>query len=198
MNELVKYNEILNKYDVDIVKEFFYILLSCIDSSIDRYEKVIEIFRNEENYEKLKNEYKEFYDYVLNYLHSISISKEMFLHTQTIDLVDTLLELDEKYIKNSINIIISNVIDVVFFKYKLNISNFETNEDIKNYLIQNIEDETIVNSLIMLLLSNTSLDMEYVKEVPEEDIEHVLREIILISLYICKKDRNERNSKTDS
>jgi hypothetical protein len=198
MNELVKYNEILNKYDVDIVKEFFYILLSCIDSSIDRYEKVIEIFRNEENYEKLKNEYKEFYDYVLNYLHSISISKEMFLHTQTIDLVDTLLELDEKYIKNSINIIISNVIDVVFFKYNLNISNFETNEDIKNYLIQNIEDETIVNSLIMLLLSSTSLDMEYVKEVPEEDIEHVLREIILISLYICKKDRNERNSKTDS
>jgi hypothetical protein len=198
MNELVKYNEILNKYDVDIVKEFFYILLNCIDSSIDRYEKVIEIFRNEENYEKLKNEYKEFYDYVLNYLHSISISKEMFLHTQTIDLVDTLLELDEKYIKNSINIIISNVIDVVFFKYNLNISNFETNEDIKNYLIQNIEDETIVNSLIMLLLSNTSLDMEYVKEVPEEDIEHVLREIILISLYICKKDRNERNSKTDS
>jgi hypothetical protein len=198
MNELVKYNEILNKYDVDIVKEFFYILLNCIDSSIDRYEKVIEIFRNEENYEKLKNEYKEFYDYVLNYLHSISISKEMFLHTQTIDLVDTLLELDEKYIKNSINIIISNVIDVVFFKYNLNISNFETNEDIKNYLIQNIEDETIVNSLIMLLLSSTSLDMEYVKEVPEEDIEHVLREIILISLYICKKDRNERNSKTDS
>jgi hypothetical protein len=86
----------------------------------------------------------------------------------------------------------------VFFKYNLNISNFETNEDIKNYLIQNIEDETIVNSLIMLLLSSTSLDMEYVKEVPEEDIEHVLREIILISLYICKKDRNERNSKTDS
>jgi len=50
----------------------------------------------------------------------------------------------------------------------------------------------------VLLLSSVSLEMEYVKKISEEDLEHTLRTIILISLYICNKDKNEKNGTTDS
>jgi hypothetical protein len=92
----------------------------------------------------------------------------------------------------------SDIVDLVFFKYKLNISKFKTNEDIKNYLIENIGNENISELLYMLLLSITSLKLEYVPKVPEEDLDNIVKTIILISLYICNKDKNERDDKTDS
>jgi hypothetical protein len=198
MNKLKEYNEILKKYNVNIVKEFFYILFNCIDSSIDKYETLSEFLEHSYNYKKAKEDYKDFYCYVINYLSSLDVSKEMYLHMQAISLTDTLLEVDRNYIRDNIDIIISNIIDLIFFKYKLNINNFETNEEIKEYLMTQIEDEDIVNFLNLLLLCNTSLETGYVKKVPEEDLEHVLRMIILVSLYICNKDNDERDCKTDS
>jgi hypothetical protein len=198
MNKLKEYNKFLKKYDVNVVEEFFYILFNCIDSSIDRYEILDNMLKNNSNYKKIKGKYKEFYYYVIDYLKSLDISKELFLETQIIDLIDTLLKLDKKYIEDNIAVVMTDVVDLIFFKYKLNVIKFNTNEEIRDYLTDMIGDENIVDLLNVLILSITSLKLEYVKTVPEEDLEHVLRMIILISLYICNKDKNERNSKTDS
>jgi hypothetical protein len=198
MNKLKEYNKFLKKYDVNVVEEFFYILFNCIDSSIDRYEILDNMLKNNSNYKKIKGKYKEFYYYVIDYLKSLDISKELFLETQIIDLIDTLLKLDKKYIEDNIAVVMTDVVDLIFFKYKLNVIKFNTNEEIRDYLTDMIGDENIVDLLNVLILSITSLKLEYVKTVPEEDLEHVLRMIILISLYICNKDKNERDDKTDS
>ncbi len=198
MNKLKEYNKFFKKYDVNVVEEFFYILFNCIDSSIDRYEILDNMLKNNSNYKKIKGKYKEFYYYVIDYLKSLNISKELFLETQIIDLIDTLLKLDKKYIEDNIAVVMTDVVDLIFFKYKLNVIKFNTNEEIRDYLTDTIGDENIADLLNVLILSITSLKLEYVKTVPEEDLEHVLRMIILISLYICNKDKNERNSKTDS
>jgi hypothetical protein len=198
MNELEKYYKKFKKFNINVVEDFFYILFNCIDSSINKYETLDKMLKNNPNYEDIKEDYKEFYEYVINFLNSLDVSKELFLHTQLIYLVDTLLELDKEYIENNISIIMSDVVDLVFFKYKLNISKFKTNEDIKKYLIDKIGDESIIELLYMLLLSLTSLKLEYVPKVPEEDLDNIVKTIILVSLYVCNKDKNERNSKTDS
>jgi len=43
MNELEEYNKFFKKYEVNVVEEFFYILLNCVDSSIDTYETLDKI-----------------------------------------------------------------------------------------------------------------------------------------------------------
>jgi hypothetical protein len=85
--------------------------------------------------------------------------------------------------------VISNVIDLVFLKYKLNITEFATNEEIKEYLMSKIGDEKIVNLLVLLLLADTSLNNKDIENIPEEEFEHIISSIILVSIYICKGKR---------
>jgi hypothetical protein len=198
MNDLEKYYKILKEYNINVVEDFFYILFNCIDSSINKYKALDKMLKKNPNYEKIKEIYKGFYYYIIDYLKSLDISRELSLHTQIINLVDTLLQIDKEYIENNISVIMSDIVDLIFFKYKLNISKFNKNEDIKNYLNNKIDDKNIVDLLYMLLLSTTSLKLEYVQKIPEEDLDNIVKTIILVSLYICNKDKNERNSKTDS
>jgi hypothetical protein len=198
MNDLEKYYKILKEYNINVVEDFFYILFNCIDSSINKYKALDKMLKKNPNYEKIKEIYKGFYYYIIDYLKSLDISRELSLHTQIINLVDTLLQIDKEYIENNISVIMSDIVDLIFFKYKLNISKFNKNEDIKNYLNNKIDDKNIVDLLYMLLLSTTFLKLEYVQKIPEEDLDNIVKTIILVSLYICNKDKNERNSKTDS
>jgi len=191
MNKLKKYAEKLEKYNVNSVEFFIGILFSCINNKINIYEKFLNKYKDRDDFEELKKDLKEFYDYVYNYLNSLDLKKEIFLHTQLITIVDILLEINRKYIEKYIEVIISNITDLIFLKYDLNIDNFNSNEEIKEYLLKVIKDENIVNALILLLLSNTSLEFKYIDKVPDEDLEHVLRTILLISIYICKRDKNE-------
>jgi len=191
MNKLKKYAEKLEKYNVNSVEFFIGILFSCINSKINIYEKFLNKYKDRDGFEELKKDLKIFYDYVYNYLHSLDLKKEIFLHTQLITIVDILLEINRKYIEKYIEVIISNITDLIFLKYDLNIDNFNSNEEIKEYLLKVIKDENIVNALILLLLSNTSLEFKYIDKVPDEDLEHVLRTILLISIYICKRDKDE-------
>jgi hypothetical protein len=107
------------------------------------------------------------------------------MHHKIIQLIDTILE-DSKKLQDELKLVISNVIDIVFLKYNLNISTFNTNEEIKSYLLNKIGDDRVVDLLILLLLADTSLSSKDVESIPEEEFENIISSIILISIYICK------------
>ena len=182
MKEIIK---LLQKHNLEFKKEFFYLLLHCIDDKIDSYENLVSIYKDRDNYEELKKDYKKFYDYMFDYCDSIDIDKEMMFHYKIIDIIDVILE-DKKNLNNELQVLISNIIDLIFIKYNLDISKFNTNEEIKAYLIEKIKDEKIVDALILLLLADTTLSNRYIDKIPEPDFETILRTIISIAIYIYK------------
>jgi len=181
-----KYVELLKKHNLSFSREVFYVLLNCIDHSIDTFEDLMKAYKNREDYEILKEDYKKFYDYMIGYFHSMDINKDMMLHHKVITLVDFILENDTTELQKELKMFISNVIDLVFLKYHLNITNFNTNEEIKDYLLKKINDEKIVNLLVLLLLADTTLSNKDIEDIPEEEFENIISTIILISIYICK------------
>jgi len=184
-----KYIDNLKKYNLSFSREVFYVLLNCIDSSIDTYEDLIHSYQSKPNFEELKKDYKEFYDFILNYFQDMDINKDMMLHHKVIALIDVILEDDITELQKELKMFISNVIDLIFVKYHLNITYFNTNEEIKNYFLETIKDERIVNLLVLLLLADTSLSNKEVEDIPEEEFENIISSIILISIYICKGEK---------
>ena len=71
----------------------------------------------------------------------------------------------------------------------MNITNFNTNEEIREYLLNQIKDERVVNILVMLLLADTTLTNKDLEDIPEEEFENIITNIILIALYICKGNK---------
>jgi len=186
MNEYV---ELLKKYDLSFSKELFYVLLNCIDKNIDTFEDLVSAFKDRKDFDKLKEAYKKFYDYMLEYFHSMDINKDIILHHKVISLVDVILEHDITELQKELKMFISNVIDIIFIKYHLNITPFNSNEEIKKYFKTKIKDERIVDLLVLLLLADTSLSNKDIEDIPEEEFEHIISSIILISIYICKGEK---------
>ena len=186
---MIKIENSLKKYNISEVKEIFYILLNCIDSNISKYEDLVSLYKDRDDFNQLKQDYKKFYDYVHNYFEEIDINKEMLMHHKIIELVDFVLDSDYKELQRDLKVLISNVIDIIFIKYHLNITNFNTNEEIREYLLSQIKDERIVNILVMLLLADTTLTNKDLDDIPEEEFENIITNIILISLYICKGNK---------
>jgi hypothetical protein len=186
MNE---YIELLKKYNLSFSRELFYIILNCIDHNIDTFEDLISSYKDRKDFEELKEVYKKFYDFMIDYFHSMDVNKDMMLHHKVITLVDTILENDTTELQKELKMFISNVIDIIFVKYHLNITPFNSNEEIKKYLLSKIKDERIVDLLVLLLLADTSLTNKEVANIPEEEFEHIISSIILISIYICKGEK---------
>ena len=178
--------ETLKKYNLSFAREVFYVLLNCIDDSIDTFEDLMKTYEKRDDYKVLKKDYKEFYDFMINYFHSMDINKDMMLHFKINELVDFILENDTTELQKELKMFISNVIDLIFLKYHLNIIEFNTNEEIKAYLLQKIKDEKVVDLLVLLLLADTTLSNKDIEDIPEEEFEHIISSIILISIYICK------------
>jgi len=179
----------LKKYNISASREIFYILLDCIDSDISKYDDLVNIYKDRSDFNELKKDYKEFYDYVHNYFEDIDINKEMLMHHKIIELVDFILQSDYQELQKDLKVVISNVIDIIFIKYHLNIIDFNTNEEIKKYLLSKIKDEKVVNILVMLLLADTTLTNKDLEDVPEEEFENIITNIMLIALYICKGNK---------
>jgi hypothetical protein len=177
----------LGKHNINFGKELFYVLLNCIDPSISKFEDLIDIYKERADYESLKEDYRYFYDYILNFFHSMAQDNEIELHRKLGDLIDILLEERDSELEEELKIVISNVIDIVFLEYYLDISNFNTNEEIKKYLLEKIKNEKIVNFLVLLLLADTTLTNRDLESIPEDEFENILTAIILISIYICKE-----------
>jgi len=182
MKEFVKK---LGKYNLSFSREVFYVLLHCIDKKIDNFDDLVVIYKDRDDYKELYKDYKEFYDFMIDYFESMDLNKDMIMHHKIIQLIDTILE-DSKKLQDELKLVISNVIDIVFLKYNLNISTFNTNEEIKSYLLNKIGDDRVVDLLILLLLADTSLSSKDVESIPEEEFENIISSIILISIYICK------------
>ena len=180
-----EFRKLLKKYDIDFSREVFYILLHCIDKRVDSFEDLIGMYKNRKDYNEIVVDYKKFYDYMINYFENMDINKDMMLHHQVLSLIDIILE-DDKQLQEELKMVISNVIDVIFMRYQLNITDFNTNQEIKHYLNKQIQDEKIVNLLILLLLADTSLTNKDIDDIPEEEFENIISSIILISIYICK------------
>jgi len=183
---MLRYANILEKYNLSFTREFFYILLNCVDSSIDTFEDLVSSYKDKPNFNELKEDYKKFYDEMKEYFYSMDISKEIMFHHKIIILVDFILEHDFEELQKELKMFISNFIDLIFVKYQLNITNFNTNEEIKNYLMTKIQDEKIVNLLVLLLLADTTLSNKDIEDIPEEEFENIISSMILISIYICK------------
>ncbi len=184
-----KYVEVLKKYNLSFAREVLYILLNCIDKNVDTYNDLIQAYKNRKDFHNLKEDYKEFYDYMLEYFYSMDINKDMILHHKVVELVNIILDNTDSKLQKELKMFISNVIDLIFFKYHLNIINFNTNEEIKDYLLKKIKDEKIVNLLVLLLLADTTLSNKDIEDIPEEEFEHIISTIILISIYICKGEK---------
>jgi len=184
-----KYVELLRKYKLSFAREVFYVLLNCIDNRIDTFEDLVNSYKNRKDFDKLKEDYKIFYDYIINYFTAMDIEKDMVLHNRVLSLVDFILENDTSELQKELKMFISNVIDMIFIKYHLNITNFNRNEEIRKYLLEEIKDERIVNLLILLLLADTSLSNKNIENIPEEEFENIISSIILISIYICKGEK---------
>jgi tetratricopeptide (TPR) repeat protein len=195
-----KYIELLKKYNLSFAKEAFYVLLNCIDNNIDTYDELVVAFEDRDDYEELKSDYQKFYYFMKDYFNSMDINKDMMLHYKVIELVDIILDNNPEELQADLKMFISNVIDMVFFKYGLNISIYNSNEEIKKYLLEKIKDERIVNLLVLLLLADTSLSEKNIDSIPEEEFENIISSIILISIYICKSEEKNsgKDSKTDS
>jgi tetratricopeptide (TPR) repeat protein len=186
-----EYIELLKKYNLSFAKEVFYVLLNCIDNTIDTYKELVVAFEERDDYEELKNDYQKFYYFMKDYFNSMDINKDMMLHHKVIELVDIILDNNPEELQADLKMFISNVIDMVFFRYGLNISEYNSNEEIKNYLLEQIKDERIVNLLILLLLADTSLGEKNIEFIPEEEFENIISSIILISIYICKSEEKK-------
>ena len=179
----------LKKHNINFAREVFYVLLHCIDKRVDSFDDLVNVYKNKTNYSQIREDYKEFYDFMLEYFNSMDIEKDMMLHHKVIMLIDEIIQDDIKQLQLELKVVISNVIDLVFLKYKLNITEFATNEEIKEYLMSKIGDEKIVNLLVLLLLADTSLNNKDIENIPEEEFEHIISSIILVSIYICKGKR---------
>ena len=186
-----KYIELLKKYNLSFAKEVFYVLLNCIDNTIDTYDELVVAFEDRDDYEELKSDYQKFYYFMKDYFNSMDINKDMMLHYKVIELVDIILDNNPEELQADLKMFISNVIDMVFFKYGLNISIYNSNEEIKKYLLEKIKDERIVNLLVLLLLADTSLSEKNIDSIPEEEFENIISSIILISIYICKSEEKK-------
>jgi len=183
---MTEYSDLLKKHNLYFSREVFYVLLNCIDETIDTFEDLIQSYKNRENYEEIKKDYKKFYDFMISYFHSMDIEKELSLHHKVIELVDFILNHEPEELQKELKMFISNVIDLIFLKYRLNITKFNTNEEIKEYLLKTIKDEKVVNLLVLLLLADTTLTNKDIEHIPEEEFEHIISSIILIAIYICK------------
>lgn len=184
-----KYVELLKKYNLSFAREVLYILLNCIDKNVDTYDDLINAYKDRKDFYSLKEDYKEFYDYMLKYFHSMDINKDIILHHKVIELVDIILENTDSKLQKELKMFISNIIDLIFIKYHLNIISFNTNEEIKDYLLKEIKDEKVVNLLVLLLLADTTLSNKDIENIPEEEFENIISTIILISIYICKGEK---------
>jgi len=187
-----EYIEVLNKYELSFSKEVFYVLLNCIDETIDSYNDLIVAFETRSDFEELKNDYQKFYYFMKDYFNSMDTNKEMMLHYKVVELVDIILDNNPEELQADLKMFISNVIDMIFFKYSLNISNYNSNEEIKKYLFKKIKDEKIVNLLVLLLLADTTLGEKNIENIPEEEFENIISSIILISIYVCKSEVNSK------
>jgi len=186
---MTEYVNLLKKHHLYFSRELFYVLLNCIDSSIDTCDDLINTYKDREDFEEIKKDYKKFYQYIMKYLHEIDLNKEFILHQKVIELVDFILDHNPKELQKELKMFISNVIDLVFMKYHLNIMPFNKNEEIKAYLLKEIKDEKIVDLLVLLLLADTSLSNKDVEHIPEEEFERIISAIILIAVYICKGEK---------
>jgi len=181
-----EYVELLKKHNLSFAREVFYVLLNCIDKSLSTYEDLVSSYKNQEKFDEIKDDYKKFYNYIHNYFDTLDLGNEIFLHHKVINLIDTILENDTTELQKELKMFISNIIDLIFLKYHLNITHFNSNEEIKKYLLEEIKDEKIVNLLVLLLLADTTLSNKNIKEIPEDEFENIISTIILISIYICK------------
>jgi len=184
-----EYVKLLEKYNISFAREVFYVLLNCIDKNVDTYEDLVNSYKDINNFETFKEDYKKFYDYMIEYFHSMDINKDMILHHKVISLIDVILESDTTELQQELKMFISNVIDMIFIKFSLNITPFHSNEEIKQYLLEQLKDERIVNLLILLLLADTNLTHKEIEDIPEEEFENIISSIILISIYICKGEK---------
>ena len=182
-----EYDNLLKKYEINLCDEFFYILLHLIDGNISQCSDMLKMYKHRDDYHELKEDYKKFYDLIVKYLDEFDTSKDLMLHQNIYKIVDYLLENYYSTLERKIKVYISNVLDVVFIKYKLDISQFKTNEEIKNYLFERFKNENIVNSLMLLLLADTSLSEEYVKNISYEEFENLITNLILLVIYIHKE-----------
>ena len=186
---MFRYAKVLEKYNLSFTREFLYVLLNCIDPEIDKYEDLVLAYKNRVDFKELKEDYKKFYYEIQEYLNSMDLSKDIMFHHKIIMLVDFILENDLLEIQNELKMFISNFIDLIFVKYHLNITNFNTNEEIRKYLTEKIGDENIVNLLVLLLLADTTLSNKDIEDIPEEEFENIISSMILISIYICKGNK---------
>ena len=180
--------DLLKQHNIDFSREVFYVLLHCIDKRVDSFDDLVSLYKDRIDFTKIKQDYKIFYDYMMDYFNGMEIDKEMMLHHKVISLMDVILE-DNKKLQEELKMVISNVIDLIFMKYHLNITEFRTNQEIKNYLNSKIGDEKVANLLVLLLLADTSLTNKDIEHIPEEEFENIISSIILISIYICKGNK---------
>jgi len=178
--------ELLKKYEIDFSKEVFYILLNCINKRLDTFEDLVALYKDKDNYIEIREIYKKFYDFMIKYFEDMDIRKDIMLHHKVVTLVDFIIENNVKKLQAELKTVISNVIDLIFIKYNLNISELNTNDEIRRYLMKKIEDDKIVNLLVLLLLADTTLTNQDIETIPEEEFENIISSIILISIYICK------------
>jgi len=176
----------LKKYNLSISKEIFYVLLNCIDSSISTYEDLISSYESSKNFVELKQDYKLFYEFMIKYLNNIDINNEIQLNQEIEKLISIVLADDLKEVLSDTKMFISNVIDLIFIKYHLNIVDLSNDEEIRQYLISKLKNEKIVDILMFLLIEDTKLANKEITKVSEEEFKMVIKNIILISLYICK------------
>lgn len=181
----------LGKYDIKFSDEVFYILLHCINPHLSNYEELVNIYKDRKDFNTLKVEYKEFYDFIIELLESFDTEKELYLHQKVLELVHYLLKHNYKEIEAKIKVYISNILDVIFVQYHLDIMNFKTNEEIRIYLMKKFNDDKVVNFLMIVLLADTSLTEEYVKSIDMEEFEHLLVNVILLVIYLCKGSTRE-------
>jgi ribonucleotide reductase beta subunit family protein with ferritin-like domain len=182
-----EHDELLKKYDVNLCDEFFYLLLNLINENVSKCNDMVEVYKDRKDFEELKADYKKFYDLVLKFLNEFDIKKELMLHQNIYTIVAYLLDNYYSTLEKKIKIYVSNILDVIFLKYRLDISHVRSNEEVKEYLFEKFKDERIVNSLMLILLADTSLSEEYVKNISHEEFENLITNIILLVIYIHKE-----------
>jgi hypothetical protein len=187
-----QYIETLNKYGVDGVQEFFLIMFECCINKNSNIDELIEVYSYLDEYEKIKQSYNEFYEYVSTYLKNIDVQNEFILQNKVLKLTNEIVSYDYETVDYVLKNSISKIVDMVFDRFELNIASFQTNEEIKAYLLSKIKDEKIVNLFVVLLLAYTSLSEGMVEHIPKDEVENVVRVLILTSLYLCNyKESNE-------
>lgn len=180
-------DEMLKKYEINLCDELFYLLLHLLNNHLSLYEDMIEGYKERDDFDDLKMEYKKFYDFVLKFLEDIDLNKELLLHQKVYEIVTYLLDNYHSRLAQRIKVYLSNILDVIFLKYRIDISQSKNNEDVRNYLVEKFKNEKIVNSMMMLLLADTSISEEYVKNISYEEFENLLTNMILLVIYMHKE-----------